>query len=303
MIQEGQNGMIWGIPIADFIQIIIGGLSLIATIFVSLAIYWMQRHHEKEREEYEKKAQEKSVRDTAKMFIIDNEVELDFLPLCQIASMLYPNHRHMRNIYTRFNMCNSELQKEILKQTNTASVSNISFSTIGEFVEKYRNDVKRCGLGTSEFLYDGAKYFHRGFQYYSQYPINDINPSCFETPLLTSIQKSFNTKHDLTLYMDEYLYVLEQDDENGKNEPAPIDVVWNSIANSRQESDVTFWVMRMIISGCIAMLAHNIIPNNDEWRGIPFDEYRIQSQEDMYYYTILVLMSAYGHTAKDKEDK
>lgn len=82
--------MIWGIPIADFIQIIIGGLSLIATIFVSLLIYWMQRHHEKEREEDEKKAQRKSIQDAARMFIIDNENELDFLPLCQIASMLYP---------------------------------------------------------------------------------------------------------------------------------------------------------------------------------------------------------------------
>ena len=90
--------MIWGIPIADFIQIIIGMLSLIATIFVSLLIYWMQRHHEKEREEDEKKAQRKSIQDAARMFIIDNEKELDFLPLCQIASMLYPNHRHLRNI-------------------------------------------------------------------------------------------------------------------------------------------------------------------------------------------------------------
>ena len=295
--------MIWGIPIADFIQIIIGVLSLIATIFVSLLIYWMQRHHEKEREEDEKKAQEKSIQDAARMFIIDNENELDFLPLCQIASMLYPNHRHLRNIYTRFNMCSVELQKEILRQTNTPSGDNVTFGMISDYIDKYRNDVKTCRLGTREFLYDGAKYFHRAFQYYSQNPINDVNPSCFETPLLTPIQKSFNAKHNLTLYMDEYLHVLAQESEKEKDEPAPIDVVWNSIASAQQESDVTFWVMRMIISGCYAMLAHNIIPNNDEWRGIPFDEYRIETQEDMYYYTILVLMSTYALPTDSKEKK
>ena len=74
--------MIWGIPIADFIQIIIGGLSLIATIFVSLLIYWMQRHHEKEREEDEKKAQRKSIQDAARMFIIDNENKITLFLFC-----------------------------------------------------------------------------------------------------------------------------------------------------------------------------------------------------------------------------
>lgn len=295
--------MIWGIPIADFIQIIIGGLSLVATIFVSLLIYWMQRHHEKEREEDEQKAQRKSIQDAARMFIIDNENELDFLPLCQIASMLYPNHRHSRNIYTRFNMCSFELQKEILKQTNTSSVGNISFGMISNYIEQYRNDVKTCRLGTREFLYDGAKYFHRAFQYYSQYPVNDVDPSCFETPLLTPIQKSFHAKHNLAIYMDEYLRMLADEKDESNNESAPIDVVWSNISSAQQESDVTFWVMRMIISGCYAMLAHNIVPNNDEWRGIPFDEYRIQLQEDMYYYTILVLMNTYVHLTDTKEKK
>jgi len=285
--------MIFGIPIADFIQIIIGGLSLIATIFVSLLIYWMQRHHEKEREQFEKKAYEKSLQESAKMFIIDNEEDLVFLSLCQISSMLYPNHKHLRNIYTRFNMCSSELQREILRQTNTPNIENITFNMISIFIEQYRKDVKSCQLGTSEFLYEGAKYFHRAFQRYSQYAVNDIDPCCFETPLLTPIQKSFNAKNNLTTYMDEYLQSLVDDSEKFEKESAPIDVVWNYIAQTQEESEVTFWVMRMIISGCYAMLAHNVIPNNDEWRGIPFDEYRIQSQEDMYYYTILVLISTY----------
>ncbi|MBE6809801.1 MAG: hypothetical protein E7521_01925 [Ruminococcaceae bacterium] len=192
--------MIFGIPIADFIQIIIGGLSLIATIFVSLLIYWMQRHHEKEREQFEKKAYEKSLQESAKMFIIDNEEDLVFLSLCQISSMLYPNHKHLRNIYTRFNMCSSELQREILRQTNTPNIENITFNMISIFIEQYRKDVKSCQLGTSEFLYEGAKYFHRAFQRYSQYAVNDIDPCCFETPLLTPIQKSFNAKNNLTTY-------------------------------------------------------------------------------------------------------
>ena len=190
-------------------------------------------------------------------------------------------------------MCSFELQREILRQTNTPNIENVTFNMVSIFIEQYRKDVKSCQLGTSEFLYEGAKYFHRAFQRYSDCVVNDVNPYCFETPFLTPIQKSFNTKSDLTTFMDEYLQILTDYKPQDKNKLAPIDVVWNNISNARQESDVTFWVMRMIISGCYAMLAHNVIPNNEDWRGIPFDEYRIQSQEDMYYYTILVLMSTY----------
>lgn len=47
-------------PLADIIQIVIGVLSLLATIAVSFAIYWLQMHHEKELQRLEKSKSKKN---------------------------------------------------------------------------------------------------------------------------------------------------------------------------------------------------------------------------------------------------
>lgn len=288
--------MVLGLPVADFIQIIIGVLSLIATIAVSFVVYWMQRQHEKEREEYERKAYEKSIQDTARMFIIDNEEELVFLPLCQISEMLYPNHRHVRNIYTRYNMCSAEVKKEILKQTNTPIIPEITFHTLSGFIDCYNNAVKDCKLSTRDFLYDGAKYFHRAFQMYSKVIVENLDPFCFDTPFLTPIQKELGARQSLTTYIREYLQALSGNNNEIERLTAPLDDVWVTIAPAQQESDVTFWVMRMIISSCYAMVAQGIIPERSD--RIPFEEFWIATQEDMYYYTILVLLYTYGDNGR-----
>ena len=288
--------MVCGLPIADFIQIIIGVLSLIATIAVSFVVYWMQRRHEKEREKSERKVYEKNIQDIARMFIIDNEEELVFLPLCQISEMLYPNHRHIRSIYTRYNMCSEEVKKEILKQTNTPIIPEITFHTLSGFIDCYSNAVKECKLSTRDFLYDGAKYFHRAFQRYSQITVENLDPCYFDTPFLTPIQKEFGAKQNLSAYIREYLRVLSGNDNETEKLTAPLDDVWITIASSQQESNVTFWVMRMIISSCYAMVAQGIIPERSD--GITFEEFWIATQEDMYYYTILVLLYTFGDNCR-----
>ena len=66
---------------ADIIQIIIGILSLVATVAVSVAIYWLQLRHEREIERLAKENDEKRLKEEADRFLIDNESERDYLPL------------------------------------------------------------------------------------------------------------------------------------------------------------------------------------------------------------------------------
>lgn len=54
-------------------------LSLIATVVLTVAIYWLQRSHEKEREQMEVEAQKKAVAEAARVFLIDNEDEIECL--------------------------------------------------------------------------------------------------------------------------------------------------------------------------------------------------------------------------------
>ena len=101
--------------IADIIQIILGILSLIATVGVSFAIYWLQSRHEKQLERIAKENAEKQLKEEADRFLIDNEAERDYLPLCVFASNLHRHERHTRKIYTNFCRCSNDLQNKILE--------------------------------------------------------------------------------------------------------------------------------------------------------------------------------------------
>ena len=61
--------------LADIIQIIIGVLSLVATIAVSFLIYWLQSRHEKEIQKLQCEKERIALQEKARLFLIDNQEE------------------------------------------------------------------------------------------------------------------------------------------------------------------------------------------------------------------------------------
>ena len=61
--------------LADIIQIIIGVLSLVATIAVSFLIYWLQSRHEKEIQKLQCEKEHIALQEKARLFLIDNQEE------------------------------------------------------------------------------------------------------------------------------------------------------------------------------------------------------------------------------------
>ena len=120
-------------------------LSLIATVVLTVAIYWLQRSHEKEREQMEVEAQKKAVAEAARVFLIDNEDEIEYLPLSAIAKSLNLKRKHHRAITTKFLRCSEEVQKEILKQANfqLIEVSKEEYIVLGCLMSIYRI---RCNM-------------------------------------------------------------------------------------------------------------------------------------------------------------
>ena len=88
--------------------------SLVVTTVLTIKIYRLERSHEKEREQMEVKAQEKAIAEAARVFLIDNEDEIEYLPLSAIAKTLKLKRKHHRAITTKFLRCSEEVQKEIL---------------------------------------------------------------------------------------------------------------------------------------------------------------------------------------------
>ena len=153
-------------------------LSLIATVVLTVAIYWLQRSHEKEREQMEVEAQKKAVAEAARVFLIDNEDEIEYLPLSAIAKSLNLKRKHHRAITTKFLRCREEVQKEILKQANFQLIE-VSKEQVSAALKRLKDDIKACGFGR-DTLYDGAKYFHRAMECYSDEKIETVNPYIFE---------------------------------------------------------------------------------------------------------------------------
>ena len=68
----------WILEHSDSIGLSIDFISLIVSIFLTVIIYRLERRHEKEHELAEEKAQKLAVFEVAKVFLIDNDDEVDY---------------------------------------------------------------------------------------------------------------------------------------------------------------------------------------------------------------------------------
>ena len=272
--------------------------SLVVTTVLTIKIYRLERSHEKEREQMEAKAQEKAIAEAARVFLIDNEDEIEYLPLSAIAKTLKLKRKHNRAITTKFLRCSEEVQKEILKQANFQLIE-VSKEQVSAALKRLKDDIKACGFGR-DTLYDGAKYFHRAMERYSDEKIETVNPYIFEDIRRThfyqgdSLRLLKDTSYNGTLYgyMYDYLHSADLGKSKWLLQP-PIDMVWSqcNLAGCLEEI-MTFWMMRIVIDCC------RVFAESEE--DFIFDEYLIETQEDMYYYAVMVLYNTY--IAKKVED-
>ena len=291
----------WIVYHNDFIGIIIDFLSLIATITLAIVIYCLERKHEKDRDAAQEHAKENAIQEAAKVFLIDNDNEIEYLPLAVIANNLHLKRKHHRTVITRYLRCSGQLQQEILRQANITPV-DFTMETVNTALENLRDDIKKNNFGM-DILYDGGKYLHHAFSYWSEIPVEDVQPFIFE-----DLKKSesggaedavswriSNGTNSLLVYMWNYLHPEWLEIDGLRIQP-PIDMVFLKCNLSyAEESKMTFWTMRIIIDACRVF--------KDLYASDLFDEGLIQNQEDMYYYTLAVLCKAYAPEKGEKDDQ
>lgn len=165
----------WILEHSDIIGLIIDFIALVVSVILTVVIYKLERRHEKEHEAAEEKAQKAALAETARVFLIDNDDEVDYLPL---AAKLKLKRKHCRNITTRFMRCSEKQQREILCQANIPDIQ-LSMDEVWAALESLQSDLDKYEFGRY-ILYDGAKYLHRAFERWSEVEVNDINPYIFE---------------------------------------------------------------------------------------------------------------------------
>ena len=279
--------------IAEIIQIIIGSLSLVATVAVSFLIYWLQRQHENDMECLEKKQQQEQLNNEAHKFLIDNADEVDYLPWCVIAANQHRHIHHVRDIYSNFCRCSNELQNKILEIAGFTVRTIDRNDWVDDGFEKLEMDIERYRLGKQPFLYDGAKYFHRSFDEYREKEYTPSRDEIFKTiykrtPLFVFDKKDAGTVC-LRNYIEQYFdYVLDTDKKlhglEWKNPIPPVDYVWEGCELCNLDEDfVCFWVMELV--GNIIINIHNRENSKDQDNMLfsnSTDAYA-KTYEDRYY--------------------
>lgn len=286
---------------SEIIQIVISIFSFAATIAVSVIIYKFERKNEKLREEEIKRQKTREVELIAKNFIIDNQNEIELLPLSVISQCLHEYDNNIRSIYTKFKKCDLEVQNEILRQEK----SPIGLINNGDWLDivlsKFKEIEQQYKLATKSLLYDGCKYLHRAYERYRKEQIEEIDPFCFvvtgyENRLRMMNGKEF-IKSNFYSYTEPYLAGVYKEINNISKGSAifptqpPMDVLFEQFdLGMCDERIVCFWIMKYIITVCEILYDHKLTGVQKEgWREYSFDESRIETYEDMYYYTLFVM--------------
>ena len=124
---------------SEIIQIVLSALSLIATVAVSVIIYKFERKNEKLREKELERQKAKEIELAAKNFIIDNQNDIELLPLAIISQSLHEYDNNIRNIYTKFKKCDIDVQKEILRQEKCPITIIDSKDWFNPLLDKFKN--------------------------------------------------------------------------------------------------------------------------------------------------------------------
>ena len=283
--------------IADIIQIILSGLSLLATVAVSYSIYYLQRKHEKEIQKIEENLQKRKLKEKAEHFIINNNSEIDYLPWCIFASNLHKLETHHRKIYKEYCKCSLEVQNEILRiQGFEVKQLDENNDWLDKCLELLRKDILEHKLGR-DVLYDGAKYFKRGYRIYKRLEWGDIEYSNIFRPIEVNWGFKKTNLRNCTSYIEDYLYFLYSDSKPvlyNSSPLSPIDYVCEAIGfENNEEEIVCAWIMELVQAISINLLNNRFVNSHENSQKIKYTDATIETYEDKYYSAIHALYNLY----------
>jgi hypothetical protein len=228
----------------------------------------------------------------AQAFCIEYEEYIELLPLCQIASSVNQFHKYVRQMYTDYCKCSTAVRIKILEINDCRILDFPDKDWIEKCVCLFDKVIHERKLCTVSFLYDGAKYFHRAFERYADYPV-ECDPWIFkrlikfESPLLRT-----ELKCNLYRYIADYFELLKDNPEID-NVP-PLDAMWAYCRDENiPESEVTYWVCMSMIAACPQLGDESTYDNDLFYVDLGDSEGLINTQEDMYLYALLELYKMY----------
>lgn len=227
----------------EIISLIISGASLLATIGVSLTVFYLDKRSLERQRQHE-------ISESAKRFIVENADERGFLPWAVVAAGCFPQNKHIRKIYNEFTLLDDEVKKEVLRQTKNDIPLIQGDEWIDGKIQLVIDAANELDLGDT-FLYDGAKYFHRLYEDKKREFDDGYWDDDFEDVFGYERLTLFRRKGYIPFsrYIDDYLYIKYKEPKKFSKEwPKPFDYLLNQKAmrSTSDEGFVCCWVARIV---------------------------------------------------------
>lgn len=278
----------------EITTLIISILSLVASGFVSFAIFYMGKKSDDKRYKADIEYQ-------ARKFIIDHgDNDILYLPYCVIASGVNRHHKHIRQIYNDFDALPNDVQKEVLKQAGYDYQLIEGSDWIDEGIKEVEDFAEKYDFGGT-FLYDGAKYFHRAFTEHSAALTSNYHELeyLFDDKLgwYSSQAKKIMQTDKLTFssYIESYYraFVLNDETLAKKDAIKPLDYL-KAIKDfpNCDEEELCFWMMVSVreMASYVERTRHGGYMNEIEITGAIYRGDAVpETFEDMYYETLMAL--------------
>ena len=229
----------------------------------------------------------------ARSFLVSHENEKELIPLCQIAMIHSPEHKHVRAMYTEYILLPKVVQNYILKASNAESLINVDSLHCIEAIDFLCKDLEEYKLSSQRYLYMFGQYLHRAFDYYSECDISKYDNYSFTRLCKSNLNFLENVGSPIDAYIDDYLWI--KDKKMQTDAPPPMDYLWHEKNfGTCHEEDLTYWLCRFVIDVC-NNLYHRVKKADFDLLYVQ-DQYA-ETQEDLYYCTLNALHNLYScHT-------
>ena len=236
---------------------------------------------------------------SARSFLINHEKEKELIPLCQIALLHSPTHKHIRDMYTEFILLPKKIQMYILNACDVERMGNMVSLHLSEAVDIFCEDLVKYELSSRDKLYLFTQYLYRAFYYYSNCEIGNYDNYSFATicePTLRAFRNMDSSS--LNKYIDDYLWMKQN--KMDTDALAPLNYLWREKDfGSCREEELTYWLCRFVIDACNNLI---YLVKDSEFEHIFVDDQYAETQEDLYYCALNALYNLYlCHTAKKQE--
>jgi len=236
----------------------------------------------------DEKRRKAEIAERARAFIIDHDEERGYLPLCAIAASVNGLRKHKRAIYNDFNKCPTEVQNEILRQADYCFKVIEGNKWVDECVAELEKYIKAHKLSnrSDAYLYNGAKYLHRGFDNHGN---QEIGNSILRVPLDDGTTVLVGT------YISNYIdFNIENDVRKALYKIPPFNLILDPLANANEDI-FCLWMMELVADTCAD--AFNVERDCSDyklgWNDVSGDAYE-ERYEDKYYHTLQCLYLAFS---------